>query len=154
MVFKQDNIQVKYAILNNDIPPPLIQDNEENEDSKNNKNNKINDIQSNNLTRTKVTFVNNIMSNDSVRGSISDYIAPFSPTNTEGFNYNETNTPRGGRNHANCSRIDIMDATKLAKINFINDTNLETIILNRYDRDFVRPMIIKKSKTCIIKCYN
>ncbi len=100
------------------------------------------------------------MSNDSVCGSISDYTASFSPTNTEGFNYNETNTPKGGSNHANgslsrSSRIDIMDSKKLAKIDFINDTNLETIILNRYGRLFVRPMIIKNQKyASLIKCYN
>ncbi len=45
---KKDNTQIKYAILNNDIPPPLIQGNEDDEDSNNNK---INDIQINNLNR-------------------------------------------------------------------------------------------------------
>lgn len=94
----------------------------------------------------KVTFA----SNASTRGSMS----------TPGGYDMDRDTPRGGdgpretfsspisqqQHRKNTSKIDVIDAEKLAKIDFVNDTTLETITLNRYDRDYVKPMIIKNQK--------
>lgn len=74
---------------------------------------------------------------------------PFTPRDGAGGTAESGISKSLRKQRSRLSKINVIDAAKLAKIDFVNDSTLEKAVVNRYDRDIVRPMIIKNHRNSI-----